>query len=123
MNRFPFYFVAFAVAGCRSSISSDKQHDSVSAPDQEINNVPVAALSSVPERLHLLSPGMTHAEVIKVLGLTGFRIVEVGSGPDFRYGRQELLRPDYELFLYFDETKTPPRFIEANLVGNGWQKL
>jgi hypothetical protein len=54
--------------------------------------------------------------VLKALGLDGYRVLTLQSGPDQRLGHQLLLRPEYFLFLYYDESRQPPSFIEAKFI-------
>lgn len=123
MKRLLLLFLGLSVAGCHPPSSSGGRGDVGLAGEQEINNVPIEALRGVPARLHLLTPGMTHAEVMETLGLAGYRVLEVMSGPSNRLGYEALLSPGFQIVLFFDETKNPPRFLEARLDGDGWKNL
>lgn len=86
-------------------------------------DVPLDILLSLPDRLHLLTPGMATREILQTLRLSGYRVQLVRSEPGQKFGYQLICHPDCSISLLYDNSKNPPTFLNARLEGEGWKRL
>jgi len=118
--RLPFFVmpalvlmaVLIGLAGCQTS-------DPVAL---RMGEVPLDVVRQVPNRIELLKPGMNPKQVFDTLGLSGYPITGVGTGPPNRYACQLLLRPGYSIELIYDERQRPPALLSASLMDDGWKQ-
>jgi len=115
MKRLLFCFIVVLLTGCGSTSPSSPVVESPNKKDVR-GDVPLDVVLGIPARIPTLKPGMTPAAVLQALGLDGYRVLTLTSGPDQRIGHQLLLRPEYFLFLYYDESHQPPSFIDATFL-------
>ena len=121
MKRLLLFFIVVLLSGCGSPSPSSPVVESPNKKDVR-GDVPLDVVRGIPARLQTLKPGMTPAAVLQALGLDGYSVLILTSGPTQRLGYQLVLRPEYFLFLYYDESRQPPSFIEAKFAGDGWKK-
>jgi hypothetical protein len=102
MRGFALFLLIVVVAGCG-------QRSATPSPHTTEQDVPVAVLQQIPQRVKLVKVGMIEEEALTALGLAGYALRGLGGGPPEHYNWDYYLRTNCVLTLGLDMSRTPPR--------------